>query len=124
MSDELDDLRSVLSEQSLTLQALQQAAADAEERHESSHATLLEMMPTLLKISRECEVQLKSGGRQRFPTDIWQGGMLCRHRWIPSNDGTESSNWASPADMDRSPAEVVFALAGDPGDNAAEMTSF
>ena len=41
MGDELDDLEAVVSEQGLTLQGLQQAAAGAEERKKSSHAECL-----------------------------------------------------------------------------------
>ena len=51
MGDELDDLRAVVSEQGLALQGLQQAGADAEERHKLSHAELLDIMATPLKIS-------------------------------------------------------------------------
>ena len=102
MGDELDDLRAVVSEQGLALQGLQQAAADAEERQKSSHAELLEIMATLLKTSRESEVQLKSGGQQRLPTADAAGRDALSPSLDRSDDGTgsrkEGSGGAAGAD--------------------------
>ena len=52
MGDEMDELRAVVSEQGLSIQGLQQAAAEAEERQKSTDAELVRMMATLLKTNR------------------------------------------------------------------------
>ena len=80
MGDELDDLRAVVSEQGLALPGLQQAAADAEERHKSSHAELLEMMATLLAPAEKVRRSRSPVGSSGYLPQIQLGGMLCRHR--------------------------------------------
>ena len=90
MGDGLDYLRAVESEQGLSLQGLRQEAADAEERHMSSHAELLEMMTTLLKTSRESEAQQKFGGAQRLPTADTTGRDAVSPSLDLSDDGTGS----------------------------------
>ena len=76
MGDELGDLRAVVSEQGLAFRYLQQAAADAEERHRSFHAELLEMMASLLK-DREGEAQQKSGKEQKLSAVDTAGRDAC-----------------------------------------------
>ena len=90
MGDEAEDLKAVVSKQGLALQALQQAAAGAKERHKSSDAELLEMTAALLETSRKSEAQQKSGREQRLPTADTAGKDTVSPSLDRSDDGTGS----------------------------------
>lgn len=66
---DVDNLRAQVLEQGRALERLQQAAAQAEERHTSYHTELLETMASRMKNSQESEAQAKSGGEKGLPTN-------------------------------------------------------
>ena len=109
-----DKLGGRSSEQGLAFRGLSKVAADAEERQQSSHAELPEMMASLLKNDREGGGQQKSGGERKLSAV----GTAGRDAVSPSldrfDDGTGSQEERGDA-AEADPTGVILAVEGKIG---------